>query len=66
MSLKTTAAQLKRLLSQLHTDLEKAEGGNRSACQRVRTGTIYLAKIAKIFRKESIDDQKKDLKRGKK
>lgn len=66
MALKATTLHLKRILSDLHADLEKAERGNKSACQRVRTGTIHLAKISKIFRRESIAQQKKERRSPKK
>lgn len=63
MALKTTINQLRRLLEAASVDLSKAEGGNKAASQRVRTGTIKLEKIAKLYRKESISDEKKN--RGK-
>lgn len=53
MALKQTAEHLRSLLHQVTSDLEKAEY-NKAASQRVRTGTIKLEKIAKLFRKESI------------
>ena len=58
MGLKSTISQLQQLLVELSDDLEKAAGGNRSAAQRVRTGSIEFAKIAKTFRKESISAEK--------
>lgn len=58
MALKETIDQVKELLLQLSEDLEKAAKGNRSAAQRVRTGTISLAKVSKIFRKESLDAER--------
>ena len=39
-------------------DLQKAEGGNKAASQRVRTGTVRLEKVAKLYRKESIKTEK--------
>ncbi len=50
---------MRQHLNELSENLEKAAGGNRSAAQRVRTGSIEFAKIAKLFRKESVDAEKK-------
>lgn len=58
MSLKDTFKHLKMLLAEVSSDLEKSENGNKAAAQRVRTGTIKLEKIAKLFRKESIKSEK--------
>ncbi len=59
MSLKDTTKHLKDLLCNIASDLEKADGGNKAASQRVRTGTVKLEKIAKAFRKESISNERK-------
>lgn len=59
MSLKDTYKHLKDLLANITLDLEKSENGNKAASQRVRTGTVKLEKIAKLFRKESIATEKK-------
>lgn len=59
MALKNTTNKLKQLLGDAVINLEKAEGGNKAAAQRVRTGTIKLEKIAKLYRKESIAEEKK-------
>ncbi len=45
---------MRDLLADITQDLLKAEGGNKAASQRVRTGTVKLEKIAKLYRKESI------------
>jgi hypothetical protein len=58
MALKETFKHLKDLLSNITQDLEKAEGGNKAASQRVRTGTVKLEKLAKHYRKESIKSEK--------
>lgn len=58
MALKDTIKNVKELLSQLTHDLEKADRGNKAASQRVRTGTVKLEKIAKLYRKESIKSEK--------
>lgn len=60
MSLKDTFKQLRELLANITTDLEKSENGNKAASQRVRTGTVKLEKIAKLYRKESISSEKKN------
>ena len=59
MALKDTENKLEKLLEQLSYDLVKARKGNKAAMQRVRTGTIQLAKIAKVYRKESVVAGKK-------
>lgn len=59
MSLKDTHKTMKELLSNITYDLEKAENGNKAASQRVRTGTVRLEKLAKLYRKESIASEKK-------
>lgn len=59
MSLKETFKHMKDLLANITTDLEKSEGGNKAAAQRVRTGTVKLEKVAKAYRKESISSEKK-------
>ncbi len=58
MALKETFKHMKDLLTHITHDLEKAEGGNKAASQRVRTGTVKLEKIAKLYRKESIKSEK--------
>ena len=58
MALKETTKHLRDLLAHITHDLEKAEGGNKAASQRVRTGTVKLEKIAKLYRKESIKAEK--------
>jgi hypothetical protein len=65
MGLKETINQLRQLLSELTRDLEKAAGGNRAASQRVRTGSVTFAKIAKVYRKESVAAERGS-KKGKK
>ncbi|MDF2549107.1 MAG: hypothetical protein K0S07_174 [Chlamydiales bacterium] len=50
---------MRELLEQITKDLEKAENGNKAASQRVRTGTVKLEKVAKVYRKESIVSEKR-------
>ena len=58
MAIKETFKNLKDLLISITHDLDKAEGGNKAASQRVRTGTVKLEKVAKLYRKESIKTEK--------
>jgi hypothetical protein len=58
MGLHDTTKHMRELLAAISVDLEKSSGGNKAAAQRVRTGTIKLEKIAKSFRKESINAEK--------
>lgn len=60
MSLKDTYKHLRELVGHITADLEKSENGNKAASQRVRTGTVKLEKVAKLFRKESIASEKKN------
>jgi hypothetical protein len=65
MALNDTVRHMRELLASISVDLEKAIGGNKAASQRVRTGTIRLEKIAKNYRKESIQSEKSgSVKRG--
>ena len=59
MSIKDTYKHLKELVAHISVDLDKSENGNKAASQRVRTGTVKLEKVAKLFRKESILHEKK-------
>ena len=59
MSFKETIKQMRDLLANITSDLEKADNGNKAASQRVRTGTVRLEKIAKRYRKESISSERK-------
>ena len=59
MALKETIKKMEHLLTTLTKDLVKACKGNKAAAQRVRTGTIKLAKIAKVYRKESVACERK-------
>ena len=59
MGLKETVKDMHSLLEHLVHNLRKAEKGNKAASQRVRTGSIKLSKIAKVYRKESVQEEKK-------
>lgn len=58
MGLNETVKHMRELLGAICVDLEKAVNGNKAASQRVRTGTIKMEKIAKKYRKESINSEK--------
>lgn len=60
MAIKDTTKHMRELLSNITTDLDKAENGNKAASQRVRTATVKLEKVAKVYRKESISTEKKN------
>lgn len=64
MALKDTISNMKNLLNKIQEDLPKAENENKAASQRIRTNTIRLEKIAKLYRKESIKYEKQN--KGKK
>lgn len=49
---------MQNLLSAITVDLDKSTKGNKAASQRVRTGTVKLEKVAKLYRKESIKSEK--------
>jgi len=54
MALKDTVRKMHLMLEEMTGDLKKAERGIKAASQRVRTGTIKFAKLAKQYRKESM------------
>lgn len=58
MALSDTMNQLNHLITALAKDLTKVHRGNKTAAQRVRTGTIKLEKVGKQFRKESVHAEK--------
>jgi hypothetical protein len=58
MALKDTCKRMDSMLTCLTKDLAKAEKGNKAASQRVRTGSIKFAKLAKQYRKESVKCEK--------
>jgi len=58
MALKETIKHLRELLHQITSDIQKSDNGNKAASQRVRTGTVKLEKVAKKYRKESIQNEK--------
>lgn len=66
MALKETVQTMRKHLNDICRDLDKSQRGNKSAAQRVRTRTVELAKIAKIYRKESVAAERKEEKEAKK
>lgn len=66
MALNDTIKNVRNLLASITQDLEKADNGNKAASQRVRTGTVKLEKIAKLYRKESIKNEKGSSKKASK
>lgn len=58
MGLKETTNHLKKLMHEIAHDIEKAAEGNKTAAQRVRTNSIKFAKVAKVYRKESVAAEK--------
>lgn len=65
MTLKSTVDEVRSLIAEISRDLDKADKGNKSASQRVRTATIRFEKIAKIYRKESMKHDRENLKKSK-
>lgn len=59
MAMKDTIAKLRAIATDLNYEFEKALEGNKSAAQRARAHTLQFAKLAKIYRKESIAAFKK-------
>lgn len=66
MMLKETMHLMREYLIGMQRDLEKAGKGNRTAAQRVRTRSVQFAKIAKMYRKESVAVEKGGRKKGRK
>jgi hypothetical protein len=65
MALKDSIKTMDILLCGIAKDLVKAEKGNKAASQRVRTNSIKLEKVAKKYRKESVSEEKKRVKKPK-
>jgi hypothetical protein len=65
MALKDSIKTLDMLLTHITKDLVKAEKGNKAASQRVRTNSIKFEKVAKKYRKESVAEEKKRIKKPK-
>ena len=60
MGLKETVNHMTKLIQEILHDLGKAAEGNKTAAQRVRTNSIRFAKLSKMYRKESISQEKKE------
>lgn len=63
MAFKETVSAMEQLLEDLSFDLKKTLQGNKSAAQRVRTGSIKFGKVSKVFRKQSLVETKKRTRR---
>lgn len=59
MALHETIGTMKTILAEILRELEDAERGNKAAALRVRKATLNFAKIAKVYRKESVEAGKK-------
>ncbi len=59
MALMETIETMKKLMSDMHVELEDVIRGNKAAAKRVRKNTLLFAKAAKTFRKESVEAGKK-------
>jgi histone H1/5 len=59
MAIAKTVEHLKELLMEIHHDLDKAATGNKAAAQRARKHTLMFAKVAKLYRKESVAEGRK-------
>jgi hypothetical protein len=60
MALKNRIESMRSLMLNMCADLDKLSKGNKTAAQRVRTNSLLFAKVAKLFRKESVSLSKKD------
>lgn len=49
---------LNKLIKELDSDLICAESGNKAACRRFRVLSLEFEKLAKEFRKKSIQEEK--------
>lgn len=65
MAFQKTTETLVELCEAVLHDIPKALKGNKSAGQRIRTGTIKIAKISKVWRKESLEQEQKQVKKRK-
>ncbi|MFN0065863.1 MAG: histone [Chlamydiales bacterium] len=63
MAIKDTCKTMRELLDMIQKDMDKAEAGNKAAAQRVRTNSIKLEKVAKVYRKESVKETRSGVKR---
>lgn len=61
MAIANTMKMMRSLFEEIMHDLSKAERGNKSAAQRIRVNTVAFEKVAKIYRKESLAIERKEL-----
>jgi hypothetical protein len=55
MALNETIETMKKIIAEILRELEDAERGNKAAALRVRKATLNFGKIAKVYRKESVE-----------
>jgi Histone H1-like protein Hc1 len=55
MALMETVETMKRMLTEMQMELEDVVRGNKASAKRVRKATLNFAKVAKVFRKESVE-----------
>ncbi len=61
-----TTEELVQLFEMILEDVPKVLKGNKTAAQRVRTKTVLISKVAKLWRKESLDQERKKIVKKKK
>ncbi|MBM3193985.1 MAG: hypothetical protein FJZ59_07130 [Chlamydiae bacterium] len=66
MAFLQTTEELTLLIQAILKDIPKVLKGNKTAAQRIRTKTVKIAKVSKVWRKESLDQEKKKAKPKKK
>ncbi len=66
MAFLQTTEELTLLLQAILKDIPKVLKGNKTAAQRIRTKTVKITKVSKVWRKESLDLEKKKAKPKKK
>ncbi len=66
MAFLQTTEELTLLIQAILKDIPKVLKGNKTAAQRIRTKTVKIAKVSKVWRKESLDLEKKKAKPKKK
>lgn len=63
MTLKQLELEIFELICSMKESLAKARNGNKAAAQRLRLATIEFAKVAKEYRKASVQEEMKRPKR---
>lgn len=65
MSFVKSTEQIQELCESILYDIPKVMKNNKSAAQRIRTSSIKLSKLAKTWRKLSLEQERKSLKKKK-